>query len=231
MLFFTLLSIAVSAYSQHPITQPVSSGDYWQINDYKTRLPELANDNSFPRTIHFANGYAGVSNVTANRLTGENEIRWNVGTTQNMTGFVIEYSRDMHNFERAGQVQLVRTEGGTDYVFRHTFNDNNLVYYRLGIVNNGTVVAYTPAVQVLDEEYTTKVFPTQVRGSTFYIRTEQSYDKLQVVNSASQSVYEKGLDKQTGTITIGLPSLPGGVYFVRLLSASRPQFVQRIMVE
>jgi hypothetical protein len=230
VMIFTLLLAGFAAHSQ-TIVQPVSSGDYWRIDDYQRRLPELANRNTFPRTISFPNGYVGVSNVKANRIIGTNEIYWTIAGAQNVTDFYVEYSRDMRNFERAGLVHLLRAEKGTDYVFRHQFNDLNLVYYRLALVRDGQVLAYTPAVQVLDEENQTKVFPTLVKGSTFYIQAGEPYERLQVVNSASQSVYEKGLGNQTGTITVGLPSLPRGIYFVRLLSDRAPQHVQRIMVD
>jgi hypothetical protein len=230
VIIFTLLLAGYAARSQ-TIIQPVSSGDYWRIDDYQRRLPELANTTTFPRTISFPNGYVGVSNVWANRLVGENEIYWTLAGAQNVTDFYIEYSRDMHNFEQAGVVRLARTEAGTNYVFRHKFNDRNLVYYRLAMVRDGNVLAYTPTVRVAEEEASTKVYPTYVQGSTFYVQTGQSYERLQVVNSNSQPVYEKGLGRQSGTITVGLPSLPRGVYFVRLLSDRVPQFVQRIMIE
>jgi hypothetical protein len=209
----------------------VASGDYWQIDDYQRRLPELANPNSFPRTISFPNGFAGVSNAKANRIIGANELYWTISGAQGVTDFYIEYSRDMRTFERAGIVSLLRTENENDYVFRHQFNDRNLVYYRLAMVRNGQLLAYTPAVQLLDEEARTKIFPTVVTGSTFYVQSGQPFERLQVVNSASQSVFEKGLGNQTGTITVGLPSLPRGVYFVRLLSDRAPQHVQRIMID
>ena len=230
VMIFTLLFAGFAAHSQ-TLIQPVSSGDYWRIDDYQRRLPELANNTTFPRTISFPNGYVGVSNVRANRLVGENEIYWTLAGAQNISDFYIEFSRDLHNFERAGIVRLTRTEGGTNYVFRHKFNDRNRVYYRLALVRDGNVLAYTPAVQLADEEASTKVFPTLVTGSTFYVQTGQAYERLQVVNSNSEPVYEKGLDNQSGTITVGLPSLPKGIYFVRLLSGRAPQHVQRIMVD
>jgi hypothetical protein len=226
----TLLLTATIVNAQ-PIVQPVSSGDYWNIDDYRTRLPELANNSTFPTTINFPNGYVGISSFKANRIIGVNEIHWNIGAVQNVGDFHVEFSWDLITFERAGIVQLARTEGGTGYVFRHTFIDNALVYYRLAMARNGVVLAYTPAIQLLDEEHTTKVFPTIVRGSTFHIQTAQPYEKLQVINSANVSVYEKGINNQTGTITIGLPSLPAGIYFVRLLSTNKPQYVERILVE
>ncbi|HVF81921.1 MAG TPA: hypothetical protein VM884_08305 [Flavisolibacter sp.] len=224
-----LLFTATFATSQ-PIVQPVSSGDYWKINDYKTQLPELANT-TFPTTINFPNGYVGISSFNANRVIGVNEIYWNLGAAQNVSDFYVEFSRDLRTFERAGIVQLARSDGGTGYVFRHTFIDNALVYYRLAIVTGGVAVAYTPAIQLLDNEHTTKVFPTIVKGSTFYIQTAQAYEKLQVINSANVPMYEKGINNQTGTITIGLPSLPTGIYFVRLLHTNKPQYVERVLIE
>jgi hypothetical protein len=229
VLFFSLLLAGLAVQAQ-PIVQPVATGDYWQIDEYKQRLPELANQNTFPRMISFPNGYAGVNNVKTNRVIGANELYWTLSGAQNVTDFYVEYSRDLRTFEQAGIVQLLRANPGNQYVFRHPFNDQSLVYYRLALVRNGQVLAYTPAVQVLDEEARTKVFPTLVQGSTFYIETGTPYEKLEVVNTASQSVYQKGLGNQTGTITVGLPSLPKGIYFVRLLSDRAPQHVQRIMV-
>lgn len=214
------------------ITQPIASGDYWKTEEYANRLPELANKTTFPTTVNFTNGHAGITALQANRLVGVNEVIWNLGSTQAVSGVVVEWSRDLRTFERAGVVQLSRTEGATRYVFKHLFQDNQLVYYRLGFQTAGTAaIAYTPAVQVLDEESTTKVFPTQVRGSNFYVQTAQAWDKLQVFNSANLPVLEKGISGQTGTITVSLPSLPTGIYFVRLLGTNKPQHVQRILVE
>jgi hypothetical protein len=230
VMLFTLLLGCYVARSQR-IIQPVSAGDYWEINDYQRRLPELADENTFPKTISFPNGSIGVSNVKANRIIGANEIYWTIAGAENVTDFAVEYSRDLHNFEQAGRVHLLRTDGVNSYVFRHTFIDRNLVYYRLAILRDGQVLAYTPAVQLLDEEARTKIFPTLVTGSTFYVQTGQPFERLQVVNEASKPVYEKALDKETGTITVGLPALPRGIYFVRLLAEGAPQHVQRIVVQ
>lgn len=229
VLLFKLLLTATIVNSQ-TIVQPVASGDYWRIDEYQNRLPELAIKTTFPATINFSNGYVGINNFYVNKLIGQNEIIWNIGTARNVSNFVIEWSRDLRTFERAGIVNLERLEGNR-YVFRHLLNDKQLVYYRIGIVSGANTITYTPAVQVLDEEYSIKIFPTIVKGSTFYIETGQPFEKLQVVNSAGQSVYEKGINGQTGTITIGLPSLQTGIYFARLLSANRPQHVERILVQ
>lgn len=225
----SLLLIAVAANAQ-PTVQPVSSGNYWEIDEYAAHQPQLALKTTFPLTINFTNGYIGINQLMVNRLQVENEIIWNVGTASNAKEFVIEWSRDMKTFERAGVVRLESVTGGR-YVFRHLFDESRLVYYRVGIITGANTITYTPAVQVLDEEFNTKIFPTVVKGSTFYVQTAQAFEKLQVLNSSGQAVYEKGINGQTGTITVGLPSLQTGIYFVRLVSAEKPQHVQRMVME
>lgn len=222
-----LASVVAAA---QPSVQPIASGDYWQIDEYAARLPLLATKTTFPLTLNYTNGAIGINELRVNRLQVENEIIWNVGSASNAKQFVIEWSRNGQTFERAGVVRLESVIGNR-YSFRHLFDQNSLVYYRIGIVTGANTVAYTPAVQVLDEEYTTKVFPTVIKGSTLYVQTAQAFEKLQVVNSGGQSVYEKGINGQTGTITVGLPDLQTGIYFVRLLSDRQMQHVQRVVVE
>ena len=224
------LLISVALVNAQPIVQPVASGDYWQIDDYAARLPKLAVKATFPLTVQFTNGYIGINDLYANRLVGENEIVWNIGTWSNATNFAVEWSRDGQTFERAGIVHLESANSGR-YVFRHRFDDSKLIYYRIGIVTGANTITYSPAVQIADDEYTTKVYPTEVKSSTFYIQTAQAFEKMQVVNSSGQTIYEKGIIGQTGTITVGLPAnVQTGIYFVRLLSAGNRQHVQRIVV-
>lgn len=224
------LLLAVALANAQPIVQPVASGDYWQTDQYASRLPKLATKATFPLTVQFTNGYIGINNLQANRLVGENEIVWNIGMQNNATNFVVEWSRDGQAYERAAIVRLESANAGR-YVFRHTFTDNKLVYYRIGIVTAANTIAYSPAVQLATEEYTTKVYPTNVKGGTFYVQTGQPFEKLQVLNSSGQAVYEKVISGQTGTITIGLPAaLQTGIYFVRLFSFNSQQHVQRIVV-
>ncbi len=233
VLLLKLFLFATLAQSQ-TIIQPISSGDYWTTDQFKTRLPELANNTTFPATISFPNGSFEMRSFTANRLTGANEIIFTTAATKNVTDYIIEWSRDLKTFQQATILHLKSADvegGAARYVFQHSFNDNQLVYYRVGVLSACKVIAYTPSVQVLDEEHSTKIFPTLVKGSTFYIQTGSAYEKLQVINSANMPVYEKGISGQTGTITIGLPSLSTGIYFVRLLAVNKPQHVEKIMVE
>lgn len=228
-----LLVLSLFASAQ-PMVQPLASGDYWRIEEYNQKLREFVNTRTYnsPAVMKFPSGSVGISDMKATRLTGVNEINWLASPGTNVSRFFVEYSRNNSEFEQAGEVYLTRTEDGSRYVFRHPFNDNSLVYYRIAVLNkNGNVVAYSPVVQLADEEFSTKIFPTVVKGGTFHVQSGEPYELLQVTSSDGKVVYQKGLDHSTGTLTIGLPNLPTGAYFVRLVSAKRPQFVQKIFVE
>lgn len=228
-----LLSFSIVATAQ-PVVQPLASGDYWRIEEYNRKLREFSNSRTLntPAQMNFPSTAGGIVDMKATRLTGVNEINWVANRGTHMARFFVEYSRNNRDFEKAGEVYLTRTEEDGRYVFRHPFNDNSLLYYRIAVVNkNGNVVSYSPIIQLAEEEFSTKIYPTVVKGNTFHVQAGEPYDLLQVTASDGKTVFKKPLADATGTVTIGLPDLPSGVYFVRLLSANRPQFVQKIFVE
>ncbi len=232
-LFILSIFITAAAAAQ-PIVQPLSSGDYWRLEEYNRKLREFANTRTLDPSVNVQFPASSISfgNMKATRLTGENEIAWEARSVTNGARLFVEYSRNKEDFERAGEVYLQRAEDGNRYVFRHPFNDSRLVYYRVAVINSrGRVVAYSPIVQLSDAEFSTRIFPTVIKGSTFHVQAAEPYELLQVVASDSKVVFQKPLDKVTGTINIGLPILPSGIYFVRLTSADRPQFVQKVFVE
>jgi hypothetical protein len=234
--FLPILVLALSSSAQQWV-QPLASGDYSRIEEWNRKLREFANTRVFnepTERITFPSGSVAIHDLEATRTTGVNEVSWAASPGTNVSMFFVEYSRDNINFERVGDVGQYRTENGNRYVYKHPFNDNSLVYYRVAVVNkNGMVAAFSPSVQLADAEYRTRIFPTVVQNSQFHVQIgqDQPYEKLQVTNSLGQSVYEKGIHDVTGTITIGLPSLPAGTYFVRLLSDKRQPEIQKIMIQ
>lgn len=232
VIILSAMFICGAANAQPNVIQPTASGDYWRIDEYNAKLREFANQSRrYPAAVVFPSGSIGIVDLKATRQIGANEIAWTAGEFNNISRFYIEYSRDDRNWEQAGEVYL-KSVNGDRYVFDHTFNDNRLVYYRIAVVdNNGRVITYTPSVQLRDEEYSTKVYPTAVRGGTFNVYIARPYEKLEVVNTSGQAVYEKGIENVTGNITVALPNVPMGVYFVQLQSRRQPQYVQKIVVE
>lgn len=227
-----LLFVATAATAQ-PIVQPLSSGDYWKAEEYNRKLREFAYNNQVVSPITtYSPGSEPFQAIRVVRENGENVVEWPATPVKGVSKYIIEYSRDKHNFEPAGEVYYGQTFDGDRYVFHHPLLDNRLMYYRVGVVNlNNNVVAYSPPALMTEAEFSTKVFPTAVKGHTFYVQIGHPYEKLQVLNSLNQSVYEEAINERTGLITVVLPTLPKGMYFVRLISDKQRQFVQKIMVD
>jgi hypothetical protein len=231
-LLFLSIFVSVVAGAQ-PIVQPLSSGDYWRVEEYNQKLREFAYNNArISPIITYQEASEPVQAIRVTRVNGVNEVEWPAVAIKGVLRYVIEYSRDNHTYEPAGEVYYGRTFDGDKYLFKHPIFDSRQLWYRVGIVNlNNNVVAYSPPALMTEEEFTTKVFPTAVKGNTFYVQVGHPFEKLQVFNAMDQSVYEEGLHSRTGLVTVVLPTLPKGIYFVRLVSDKQPQFVQRILVQ
>lgn len=228
------ISMAFAAGAQ-PIVQPLASGDYWRIREYNQKLQEFANRTVMEAPavgLRYPSGYAVVADLEAQRQTGFNEISWHAVPVSNISGFLIEYSRNNRDFERAGVVNLYDTKNSQQYVFEHRFYDDRPVYYRIGIIDNNSIVtAFTPGVELRREGFSTKIYPTQVRNHEVFLQTMEPFERLQVLNSAGQAVYEKALGDATGTLHINLPTLAAGIYFIRLVRPDGDPHVQKIFVE
>ncbi|MGV3527804.1 MAG: T9SS type A sorting domain-containing protein [Flavisolibacter sp.] len=231
IIFSTLSIIAVA----QPIVQPLASGDYWRIREYNQKLQEFANRTVMEAPavgMRYPSGFAIVADLDAQRKTGYNEISWHDAPVSNVFGYLIEYSRNNHDFEKAGVVNLYDTKNTEQYVFKHRFYDDRPVYYRIGIIdNNGIVVAFTPGVELRSEGLATRIYPTQVRNHEIFVQTAEPFERLQVLNSAGQAVYEKALADATGTLRISLPVVTAGIYFIRLTRPDGDPYVQKVMVE
>lgn len=235
VMFTTVLAASLVGAMAQPSVQSLATGDYWRIQEYNRKLQEFANEKVFRapvRNVEFPSGSATVISPDATRYSGINEVTWETGPHTNVSAFVVEFSHNNQDFIRAGLVGLHQTDDGNRYAFRHRLYDEDLVYYRIGLVNtHGVITAYTPSVQLRDEAQRTRVYPTVVRTGNLFVQTGVPYERMQVLNSNSQVVYDKALGDNTGTLEFTLPQLPAGIYFVRLLSDKQYPHVQKIMVQ
>lgn len=234
-LILSCLLFASAAIYAQPTVQPLSSGDYWRIKEYNDRLQQFRNRTVVEQpyiNMRIPSGAASIVSIDANRNVGVNEVTWYATPGTNVAAYVVEYSRNNQDFVRLGSVGALQTRDGDRFSFRHPFNDDGRIYYRVGIIdNNGLITAYTPSVQLRDEEFTTKIYPTVVRTGQLYLQTAHPFDAVHVTNSSGQLVYQKGIVNATGTIPVTLPQLPAGMYIVTLLSDKQHQYTQKIFVE
>ncbi len=155
------------------------------------------------------------------KLAGENELTWVTGQEQNTARFLVQYSLDGRNFDEAGVVEATRIESGSSYAFRHARSGSESIYYRLAIVDDDGAIAYSNLIQVPGDAATGKIYPTIVRDHRLNIVAPAPASALQVINGNGVIVFQKPLGNFTGTLSVQLPFLPKGVYFVNVLMKSK----------
>ncbi len=157
-----------------------------------------------------------LTSFTAKRSGGFNELKWTTATEQNTARFIIEFSLNGNSFSSAGAVAASRNETGSAYSFRHNYNSNGTVYYRLAIQDDDGSVKYSTVLRVAGSHDGTRIYPTVVRDRIINLSLEQPAELLRVMNTNGSRVFEKNLNNARGSMTISLPHLNRGIYFVQV---------------
>jgi hypothetical protein len=159
-----------------------------------------------------------------------NELKWVTGFEQGTARFRIEYSTNNTSFQQAGVVAAGRNANGGSYSFRHAIRTTTPLYYRLAVEDDNGSVKYSTVLKVSgDNEAIIKIYPTVVQDGVLNILIPKPEDKLQLINSSGSLVFEKSLKNIEGTTAISLPSLPKGMYVVRITGTEMK--AEKIIVE
>jgi len=154
---------------------------------------------------------------TVRKLSGQNELKWTTGYEENTARFHIEYSFDGRVFSRAGAVAAGRGLSGGSYSYLHTSSLAGGIYYRLAIEAEDGSIQYSSILHVLGDKDNGKIYPTLIRDNNLILSTPVAASLLQLINGAGSIVFEKRLTNSPGALTITLPSLPKGVYIVKVV--------------
>ncbi|MGZ5285716.1 MAG: PQQ-dependent sugar dehydrogenase [Flavisolibacter sp.] len=171
-----------------------------------------------------------LTSFTAKRATGFNELKWNTATEQNTARFIIEFSLNGNSFNRAGEVAASRNENGSAYSFRHHYNSNGTMFYRLAIQDDDGSTKYSTVLRVAGTYDGTRIYPTVVRDRIINLSLEQPAEFLRVMNAQGGRVFEKNLNGATGSMAISLPALTRGIYFVQVMMDGKIK-TEKIIVE
>jgi glucose/arabinose dehydrogenase len=157
-------------------------------------------------------------------------LTWTTRAEERSTKFIIAYSTDGRQFTNAGGVMGSGNAAGSSYSFAHQMIADVPLFYRLQIVEPNSSNRYSPVVKVAGRGAGTKVYPTMVRDSRFFISTHSRLEEVQVLNSSGVMVIKKRLAQGGNPILVELPALASGVYFVRILGGAGSS-LHKIMVE
>lgn len=168
-------------------------------------------DNTRPGTNNQNTIAAKVTTLTATKFNGYNEVHWTAIAEQDTRRFIAEYSDDGINYQTAGEMLPV---AGAYSLKHHTLSTVPLLY-RIRIektdgrfVNTSAVLLDGTPVPVVN------IWPTDVKGDIVNANARFPVERASVVGSNGQQVYVKDLGGVSGLITLAIPSLQKGMYFV-----------------
>jgi hypothetical protein len=179
-----------------------ASSQQYIIADKDNTHPELKTHDAQP---------AFITRLSAERANGYNEIAWKTFREDDVRKYIVEYSTNGTDFLSAGEV----VPGNGSYIFKHHLLDNSPAMYRVKTEQLNNRFFYSPVVLLLGIEYSpVKIFPTIVRGNMININSYWPIERINVYSSNGAQVFAKDINGQKDHISLALPSLSKGIYFM-----------------
>ncbi len=202
--------------------------DYEEATGFYFTLGSLENDALPVELLSF----------TATALENEVLLRWATASESNNSHFSVERSTNAEVFESIG---LVQGAGNSSELLLYQFSDdrpysgNN--FYRIRQVDFSGTYDFSEIVRVpfeQKEDLNLNLYPNPV-GSNQILRIEVSginevMGTLTLYNSKGQLMLEKQVSANTQTLDWQLPSLPKGVYFIKLFNGSNKSTTKRLLI-
>lgn len=169
-------------------------------------------DNTHPEISRQETVMPGILNFSASAFNGYNEIKWSSRNDQDVRKFVVEFSTDGINYQSAGEALASAT--GT-YLVKHSTFEIVPLLYRLRMEDMNGRYFYSANILLEGEEISPiKIYPTEITGNTITIVAHFPVEQIQVYNSSGQQVYTKAVGGKSDEITVVVPTLSRGIYFM-----------------
>lgn len=154
---------------------------------------------------------AAISTFSVVRNNGYNEINWTAIGENQTRKFIVEYSTNCIYYQAAGE--MIVSNG--QYHLNHTTNEIVPLLYRIkGETLNGRAF-YSPNFLLAGiESSPVKVYPTVIVGNTMNVRAAFPVQRITVLSTSGQQVFVKDVNGNAEDMSLVLPSLGRGMYYV-----------------
>jgi hypothetical protein len=175
------------------------------IQDKNNTRPEITRQFSSPPVI---------TALVATQHNGYNEIQWGARLEQDTRKFFVEYSTDGINYQSAGEA--IASTG--NYSLKHQTFEIAPMLYRLRIQDLEGRSAYSKNILLQGVNISpVKIYPTIINGNTVNIIADFPVEQIVVFAGNGQQVYTKQVGGQAESITVVLPSLGKGMYWMHFI--------------
>lgn len=220
--------------NQYPITIPVS-GNFKDLNNslvnqvvlapYTSKIIMSTQANALPIEL-----YDFTAEVISNN---EVSLNWEVGNAENFSHFEIEKSTNSFEFMEIGQVITKDNRKNYNYLDNQSHKaTNNLLYYRLKMVDLDGSFNYSPVVTVTLNEIQSAVniFPNPaIDKVTIAIQDVSETAFAEILNLQGQRLKHTPLiDSQ---FNWSVSDLAPGMYVLRILDGTKVQTVEKLLIQ
>jgi glucose/arabinose dehydrogenase len=168
---------------------------------------------------------------SGNAFQGYNDLKWTTSAEESLDKFVVEYSVDGTNYQVAGEVTASGKSNGSDYTYRHNFNNPAKILYRLRIVDIDGSVHFSPVISLARTDHGgLRVYPTVITTSTVEVTSGAAIERIEIFTTDGKRVLAKNMNGVTGYFRLPLPTLQKGLYMVKFTGHDFQQ-TEKIMVQ
>lgn len=168
-------------------------------------------DNTRPEVKEATTTAPSLFSFTAKRWNGYNEIEWQAGFQEDTKTYIVEYSSDGINFQFAGEVLA----GKTTYRLKHYFLETVPVLYRIQSRQLNGMSFYSPAFFLEGIEFSpVKVYPTVITTNAVNVMAHWPVERIRIFSTNGIQVFAKEINGKRDYISIVLPALAKGVYYM-----------------
>jgi hypothetical protein len=175
--------------------------------------PNVTNqkDNTHPEVNTISTSPAFIAFFRAARFNGYNDIEWTALAEQDTRKYIIEYSINGVDYTSAGELMA----GQGSYHLKHNLSDERPLLYRVKAEQLNGKYFYSASIilkGIPDEPV--KIYPTIITGSIVNVIAQWPVEKISIYSEGGAQVLIKDMGGKTDRMTVGLPGLGKGLYFI-----------------
>jgi hypothetical protein len=168
-------------------------------------------DNTHPELDRVSARRAVITSLSVREENNSNEVNWTAIQEEEVRKYIIEYTVNGRDFKTAGEMMA----NGKPYQLKHHFNYEQPLLYRIRAEQmNGKYFYSNPVPVIGGPTSLVEVYPTIITGNTINMNASLPVEKLIISTANGQQVFTKTLGGQRDFISLVIPQLSGGMYFV-----------------
>ena len=180
-----------------------------------------------------------LSSIRAERSSVKtNKVSWKVEQEVNIASYRVERSTDGTRFESIKVVSANNSTASTSYSIEDVAAPASVCFYRIKVMENNGVIAYSSVVRVaaVSVQSNVTVNPNPVRNNTAniqFINKETGEYQLMIFNGIGQQVFSKSISfNGQNNISVSLPaSIQPGVYQLVVRSSVGSKDITALVIE